>query len=127
MFFNTAELDETVKQEKMKPVELRFIFPVLLVLSNAACHSYSQSKSPYTEAVSGLTNKRAGTLKNAGCSIKSLNLTAGCLEAKRSSTSQPPPADGSKLQNAPVLLKTYDYAVRDGDLDSSVTGYWAGK
>ena len=108
-------------------MKLRFVFPVLLALVNAACQSTGQPKGTYTEAVSGLTNKRAGTLKSAGCSIKSLNPTAGCLEARTSSTSHTPPADASKLQDAPVLLKTYDYAFKDGDLASSVTGYWTGK
>ena len=108
-------------------MKLQFILPVLLALVNTACQSSGQPKSTYTEAVSGLTNKRAGKLKNAGCSIKSINPTAGCLEARTSLTSHTLPADASKLQNAPVLLKTYDYAFKDGALGSSVTGYWTEK
>ena len=108
-------------------MKLRFALPLLLVLANVGCQSFSQSKSAYSEAVSDLTKKRAASLRSVGWTIQNVNLGDGFVLAKKATPFHPPRADSSVLQNAPIFLATSDCVFNNGKNTSSVTGYWTGK
>ena len=107
-------------------MKLRFVFPVLLALVNAACQSSGQPKSAYSAAVSNLTNKRASSLKNVGWYVQYVNPSDGYVLARKSSPFHSPRTDTAILQNTPIFLATGDCVTKNGENISSVTGYWTG-
>jgi len=108
-------------------MKLRICFPLLLILANAGCQNFSQPKSAYSEAVSGLTTKRANSLRSVGWSVQRINHCDGYVLAKKSNPPRPPVQDTAVLQNAHISLATRDCVFKNGETVSSVTGYWTGR
>jgi len=84
--------------------------------------------APTSKAVEELTNKRAGSLKNAGYSIIDVNSTVGYVRATSATPLHRLPADTSSLPNAPIFIETNE-SISDNEpkVVSTVTGYWTAK
>lgn len=122
----------------------RAIFVIAIVLLNAACQSSDQnqirraagspasggkSRTTYAQALSDLATTRSGALENAGWSIQHVNTERGLVVAKKSNPLHSPRPSTTTLKSIPVFLVTSDSISAmgsEGEVISSVTGYWTG-